>query len=236
MNRELQFYISGIREYAVYFLVVLVLLILIAQALLPQIENFITNRTILSESSIKLEELKNKAKLLAGMDKTASRQKLQKLNQALPIEKDVGLMLGALDRIAARSNVRLGNFSLPVGSFATTSAVPSNSKIGVPSIEVSLNLKGDINSIIKFITEAHQSLPVLRVGSISFTQESSTVNLSFYFKPLSTVSGIKAETPLPQVSKKQEDILQKILEREAPFIIQSEEKPTGEQKRTELFR
>lgn len=221
MKLKLDFGLDNIRGYAVHILVFLILFVLILKVLFPQLENVAVGRDLLVESNSKLESLNTKVKFLESLDKTANRQKLQRLNLALPVEKDVGLMLDALIEVVARSNVRLGNLTL--------SAAPLNSKIGLPILTVTLNLKGEISDIGEFITGLGKILPVMQATNVSLKGTSSTVTLSFYFKPVKTEEVTKQiSQEVPKISKNQEEIFQRILEREAPstIFLESESQPT----------
>lgn len=228
MSRELQFYWNNIRAYGVHLLIMVALVTVTVKVLLPQFENALLNRAQLLDNRTKLETLTGKVKFLESLDKTSSRQKLQRLNWALPVEKDVGLMLTALERAASRENVELGSFSFSVGIIATSSATTTTAKsgtaLGVPSIEVTLNVRGDIDEVARFINGLGRALPVMRVGGVSISERLSTVTLSYYFKPL--ISGkTSAAANLPQITKKQEDVFKRILEREMPIVAQIESPP-----------
>lgn len=222
MNFKLNLSLANLREYYIQILVFLVLFVLILKVLFPQIENLATSQELLAESNNKLESLNIRVKFLESLDKTASRQKLQRLNLALPADKDVGLMLDALTRIASRSNVRLGNVNL--------SMAVSNSKIGLPEVQATLNLKGETVDIIKFITEISKTLPVMQATNVSLKGSSTTLVISFYYKP-SEVKEVSRQIleGAPRISKNQEEIFAKILEREAPstIFLESENQPTG---------
>lgn len=214
MKLKLDFNLETIREYAVQIFVFLVLLALVLKVLFPQIENIVANRMLLVESNSKLESLSARVKFLESLDKTTNRQKLQRLSLALPPEKDVGLMLDALERIAARSNLRLGNLTL--------AATAQNSKLGIPEIQATLNLRGGILDLEKFVTEVGRTLPIAQVISVSTREASSTIVLSFYSKPVETKEVAKQALGAWKISKSQEEVFQKILEREAPSIISLE--------------
>lgn len=229
MKKRLDFNLDNIREYAVHIFVFLALLVLALKVLFPQVENIAANRMLLVESNSKLETLSARVKFLESLDKTTNRQKLQRLSFALPPEKDVGLMLDALERIAARSNLRLGDLTL--------AATAQNSKLGIPEIQVTLNLRGGILDLEKFVAEAERTLPIVQVRSVLTREASSTIVLSFYFKPVKTGEVAKqASWGATKISKSQEEVFAKILEREAPSIIflESESQPTGG--RTDPFR
>lgn len=225
MSREWQFYWSFVKEYVVYILVSIILLMLVIKVFFPQLEDFGTNRIRLDGANTKLENLQNKMKSLESIDKGTTSQKLEKLNQALPPEKDIGLMLSTLEYVAAKSNVKLGTFSFNVGNFDAASATV-NSSIGIPAISISVNLRGGIVDTTEFLSQLNKTLPVMRASNVSFTAGSSTIIISYYFKPL-PASKVSTETSLPEMSKNQQQILRQILERQFPSVTGQEEVPTS---------
>lgn len=230
MNRELEFYLEKIKEYGVYLLAFLVFLTLASRVLLPQIENIFQNRAQLLESSQRAEDLDKKVKLLASLDKTTGTQKLQRLNLALPREKDVGMMLAVLEQVAGRTNVSLGTFSLSVGSLdASQGAAIKNSKIGVPSLEVKLNLKGGVGEVSRFISQLRHTLPVMQIANAEISPGNSTITLFYYFKPAAALRPAGRADMIPQISKKQEAVWQNIAGREILFLTSpgSSETPGG---------
>lgn len=219
MNRELEFYLEKIKEYGVYLLAFFVFLALASWVLLPQIENVFQNRALLLESKQRVEDLDKKVKILEGLDKTTSAQKLQRLNLALSQEKDVGMMLAVLEQVATRTNVQLGTFSLSVGSLeATASNAVKNSKIGVPSLEIKLSLRGGIDEAKRFISQLRHILPVMQIADASISPGTSTITIFYYFKPLTALRPAGRADIIPQISKKQEEVWQNIAGREILFL------------------
>lgn len=223
MSRELEFYLEKIKEYGVYLVAFFVFLVLASRVLLPQIEDVFENRALLLENSQRVTDLDKKIKVLESLDKAATEQKLQRLNLALPAQKDVGMMLSVIEQVALRSNVSLGTFSLSVGSLeATASNAVKNPKIGVPSLEVKLSLRGGIDDISRFISQLRHILPVMQVADASISPGTSTITLFYYFKPPAALRPAGRVDMIPQISKKQEEVWQNVVDREILFLTSSD--------------
>lgn len=234
MNRELVFYIKLFREFGVHVALFLILVGLIFKVFIPQAQTVLANRTLTNEGNQHLISLQAKTQILKTTNRIEIRNRLQKLNLALPLEKDVGLMFSSLDNIAALSNTRLGTFSLKVGSFATSSAIPATSSVGVPALEVKLNVSGTTGNIAEFIKQAHKTIPLMQISSVSLGGLSSTVQLLYYYKPAATINQA-IDTPLPAISTARDKILREIEQREGPVIFNSEIPVTVKTSRPDPF-
>lgn len=205
MTREIIFYLNILKEYGLYIFIFLGLIALTALGIGPQFKNFSANRAQLAKISAKLNNLDSKIKSLEGLNKNALTTDLQKLNQALPSEKDVGAMLGVLDHVAARSGARLGTFSLSVGSLeSSTPSAAVTGNIGVPSIKLEVSLRGNLENVRRFVAELGKVLPVMDTSRVSYSGEgTSTITLNFYFKPLGTNISRSIDAPLPSPVNKE---------------------------------
>lgn len=233
MNKELAFYAKLVQEFGVYVGVLIALVILIFKILIPQVQSVFANKTVVNGGSQRLEALQTKTQTLRTTNKIEVSNRLKLLNIALPIEKDIGLMLSSIDNIAAKSNTRLGTFSVKVGSFATQSAIPTTSSIGVPSLEVRLNLIGKTADIAEFVRQTSKALPLMQVTSVSIGGVSSTVQLLYYYKPPIPISQT-VDIPLPILSS-QNKTLKEIEGREVP-AVESQGSEVVRTSRTNPFR
>lgn len=233
MSRELSFYTKLLQDFAIYIGFLIIFLLLLFKILIPQMESILTNRTLLQNSQEKLDNLETKVRILRGYNKEATREQLKKLNLALPLEKDIGLMLSSLDSVAARSKAQLGTFSIKVGSLATPSAATKDSTLGVPSLEVKLNISGEPREIAEFVKQTRSVLPIMQVSKVALTALSSSIDLVYYYQPTIPINSI-TDAPLPIFSSSQEKILSDI-ETRAPVLTGGAETEIDSSSRTDPF-
>lgn len=234
MTRELQFYLKLLTEYGVYLIAFVILFILFFKFTLPELSTFLEVRAQISDGKAKLDLTTSKVKALTAISQNEQEQKLQKLNRALPVEKDIGLMLSALEVASGVSEARLSSFSFSAGSVATesaTTAIPI-SKVGVPVVSINVRLKGSLRDIASFIKEAQRGIPILEVESVTYAQSLTTATINFYFKPLKLEPAIFSL--LPNISPSQAALYEEI-ERLAPASVLFQELDRGSS-RTNPFR
>lgn len=208
-------FLNNIREYGIHIGVFVVIIFLTLKFLLPQLDSLFVTRDTLAKTSSRRVALQTKLDILEGLNRPETNQKLDTLNKALPNQKDIGTMVGSLQYTSGKANVNLGSFSIIVGSLATASGAVS--KIGIPTIQFNLNIRGDIDDVSPFLRELNNIFPVLQVGTISFSGESAIITLSYFYKP--QVSQVGApDSPLPKTTVAQEDIFQKIKHRITPPV------------------
>lgn len=219
MTRELQFYLKSLSEYGIYAVVLTVLFILLFKFTLPEFSTLLQTRSEIGKEREKLDLATSKVKTLTSISQNEQEQKLQKLNNALPVEKDIGLMLSALEVAAGASGAKLSSFSFSGGSVATESAtaVVSSSKVGVPAVSINVRLKGGLRDIASFIKEAQRGLPALEIESVSYAQSITTATINFYFKPLKLEPAIFS--PLPQISPSQAALFKEIESLAPPSVV-----------------
>lgn len=210
MSKEIQFYYEKAKGHLLYMFVLFALVGLFFKLLVPQFESTLQNRVALSETREKLKNLENKRKVLERLDRVVVSERLTRLNQALPSEKDIGGFLTVLENVSARSGVRLGSLSVLVGPIATPSS--EQSKIGVPHLPINVNLVGDVLGVKDFVREMRKSLPVVSIEKVSFAEGSGIVGLSFFFKPFQV--SYQRDAPLPVLTKGYETVLEEVLKRE----------------------
>lgn len=234
MSRELSFYAKLLQDFAIYIGFLIIFLLLLFKILIPQIESILTNRTLLNDSQGKLDNLETKVRILRGYNKEATREQLKKLNLALPLQKDIGLMLSSLDSVAARSKAQLGTFSIKVGSFATPSAVTRDGTLGVPSLEVKLNISGEPRKIAEFIKQTRAVVPIMQVSKVALAGLSSSVDLVYYYQPAIPINSV-VDVPLPMISSSQEKILGDIETRVSALATGGVETEINSSSRTDPF-
>src|SRR3989344_2794897 len=121
----------------------------------------------------KADSLKQKAVILASLDKAELEEQVVAAQQLLPSDKNVFLLISQIEKAAAGSGVLLNRVETTPGSVgavsAGQSASPAPSGAGVqteiaPSVKVSVSLTSGYSSLLQFL---NNTLTLPRVISIS---------------------------------------------------------------------
>lgn len=108
--------------------------------------------------------------------------------------------------------------SAPVGNLPANNAVPVNRGVGtgtnsVPdglfAVNLSITINSNINGLQKFIQEIYIRLPLAEVVGIDGSEETTTINLRFYQKPLPEIM-LQDEQPISRMSPDNQALLEKL--------------------------
>lgn len=198
----LDFYRKNQKSVFMPVAILFVLLLLALFFIIPQVQLLLKVREDLREGKDRFSRLEaKKAQLQSTSAKLGTDFALSSL--AIPSSKDIGLMLVTLDIIAQRSSVVLGNFTTSVGSLDDSTAKTGGSI--APSINMIISVKGETTTIRNFLKNLLISLPLLKIDSISQTKNSTSIVLTFFYKPIiTTLPSVDSE--LPKLDKFQKTI------------------------------
>lgn len=110
--------------------------------------------------------------------------------------------------------------SAPAGNLPANTAVPVNRPSGTGSnavpdglspINLSVTISSNINGLQKFVQEIYARIPLAEVVSIDGSEETTTINLRFYQKPLPEIM-LKDEEPITRMSPDDQALLEKLSE------------------------
>lgn len=177
-------------------IIVLLSLMLFFQFVIPQFKSLLLVRKEAKESLLKLETLKANLDMLANIDEEVLDSQLKTLSLALPLNKDFIGILNSVFSTAQKTGVSLGNFSLKIGDISQ-----SESEDSFPNVKLSLPIDASITTINNFLEAINKSVPLSETYSIKAVNTSSTVNMSFYYKPLGA-SGYSEDARVNPISQK----------------------------------
>lgn len=135
------------------------------------------------ESSLKLGALKENLSVLANISEGTLDSQLKILNSALPLNKDFIGILNSIYFAAQATGVNLGSFSFKVGDISK-----SENGGNFPSVKLSVPINSGVSAINSFIKKISEMLPLSEVYLVKVGDVSSTVGLSFYYKPLNAAN------------------------------------------------
>lgn len=184
----------------------------------PTIEGIFQAKTNITDLENQLAQLTAKEEFLKKTVGNRLISQAAKLNNAIPSVINLPLILATLQKTAAAAGVTIGEFSIATNVAAIT-LIPVDKADKLSSFQFKVNLSGSFDNIERFIEQLGNVTPILRVVSLEFSQEKSSVVLSFYFQSSDTKT--KIDTPLIQLTDRQNKALEKVFELEPPVIEES---------------
>lgn len=185
-------------------LIIFVCFGLFLKVIIPQAQDLLLMREEEKALNGKIIALNNNLDYLSKMDGSNLDSQFKIASSTLPFEKDFVGVLNAISFSAGKSGVKVGDFSLQVGSLSLSS------QLGLkPSLDVSISVNGGIEGVKRFLKELTRVAPVSDVSAVQLAGVNSNLSLSFYYKPIPSFT-LNYYTPINPLSKNEKSILEKI--------------------------
>lgn len=187
-------------------IIVLSSLILIAFVIYPQITKLIVNQKTQDEIFNKSNFLEAKAQTLESYDPNDLSIKVNYALAAYPIDKDFLSAIGLLQNLAAASGFNIGSISLGGGE----------AKSGVSqSYGVKLEIVGPASLLSTLLNNIENTSRIMRISSVATSLakdvQSGTTSLLVEVLYAAAPAGFgSVDSPLPQISQKEEEIIAKL--------------------------
>lgn len=188
-----------------------VCVILFLTVIMPQIQTFLTMRDQVEGDSTKLATLQKNLTTISRLDDTKLDTYLTIASDALPTDKDFAGVLSAISSAAATAGSILGDYNFQIGDLIDTNV--KGQSLQLP-LQLSITIKGDLDTGRRFIEALKQQLPLSDVTSIS-VNSNGTISLAivFYYAPLPKIT-FDDSMPLITVSPKDQQVLDQLNESE----------------------
>jgi len=167
------------KPYLIQIVIILASIILFFQFVVPQFRTLLEVREEGIEASLKLATLKTNLDVLTKVNEEVLDSQLEVLSSALPLSKDFIGMLNSVYSTAQKTGVNLGSFSLKVGDLSGSEKIND-----FPTVKLSVPINSNIATINSFVETVNRAVPLSEVYLVKIGGVSSTVGLSFYYKPL----------------------------------------------------
>jgi len=193
--KSIKFIFDRNKFYILPCLIIFACIILFFQFVIPQLKSLIAAREQVKKASLTLAVLKENLNVLVNTNENSLDAQLKILNLALPLDKDFTGILSSIYYTSQETGVSLGAFSLRIGDLGKEE---KNDKFSTITLSVPVN--SDVAGVISFVEKISKTVPLSEVTLIKIGEITSTINLSFYYKPLG-IAGIKEDiriNPLPQ--------------------------------------
>lgn len=194
--KSLKFILNKNKPYTLPVVVMLVSIMLFFQFVIPQFGLLLSAREEAIKTSLKTETLKANLDVLTNINEETLDLQLKTLSLALPLSKDFFSMLNSVYFTAQKTGVDLGSFSFKIGDITK-----AESGENFPVIKLSVPINSGVTAINSFVETITRTTPLAEVYSVKVGNISSTVSLSFYYRPLS-VSNYSQDVRISPVSQK----------------------------------
>lgn len=133
---------------------------------------------------------------------------------AVPTQKDIILIYTELIDASLRAGVTLGGFSVQLGGVYTKdegeAAAEQRSQIGVPFVNILVNVAGPSLSVKNFADELYKSIPLVEIVKVNLLDNEAKYDVNFYYKPISLrPQGGSTEILVP-LTKEEDDLLKEL--------------------------
>ncbi len=193
------------KKYLTPILMIVVSIILVFAALIPQLNDLFTTLSRRSEEMRKLQIEKNNLTILNNINEDNLNAQLVTSLRALPSTKDFESVLTTISVAAGKSAVSLGNFEFKVGDLSKSVAGSGE----FPSLGITLIVNDGAQGTNRFLTSLAQSLPLSEVKSIDINGNYSTLAIAFYYKSSPVIKNTP-DSPIVPVSAKQTETLNQL--------------------------
>ena len=194
--KSLKFIFNKNKPYIFPIAIILVSIILFWQFIIPQFGALLMARKEARETSLELEALKDNLNVLTNIDEKSLDAQLEVLNLALPLNKDFSAILNSIYNASEKAGVIPGSFSFKIGDLSR-----SENDDNFPVIKLSVPINSGITAVNNFVETISKTFPLSEVYLIKIGGTSSTVSLSFYYKPLGA-SNYNQDSRISPISQK----------------------------------
>jgi hypothetical protein len=205
------------KPYSAYVAAITVSIIIFIFIVIPQYQELGQIREEEKATKDKITLLQNNVSFLASLDEQTVNKDFDIAFTALPAEKDFVGIINGITRSSVNAGVILNDFSFNVGTLASQSAVVEVQ----PSIKIDLSVQGNISATNQFIKNLSETFPMSSPISLSMSNTGSSVQVSFFYKPITPANG-DVSSPIQKMSSNDGKLIQ-TLEPQYDAIKQSEE-------------
>lgn len=195
-------------KYKTYFFPILLLVasfFVLLTIILPQFSQIQKVRQEIDAKKIQVAKLEKTYETLSKTNDLDSKSSFSTVTKALPSSKDLSLIFSALTSASSVANVELSSFSLKVGDVYGTRVDTASAVSGFPAITVETTIKSLSSlGLVKFVEEMHKKLPLSEVKKISGVEDTTTITMSFFYKPYDLTNLSKQDQISPLTSREQQ--------------------------------
>ncbi len=164
--------------------VALVAIVLVTIGALPLYRSVREYTKKITIKSAELEKLTSRVEILSKLDANVLQERVNILDNALPVKKDVLLYLDSINGLSRELGLTFGGISLTPGelSEATGSAKKNTQMNQLQSLETEVKMRGGQENVYAFLGTIEKVLPLMQIKNIKVSilgedQYALTLNL-----------------------------------------------------------
>lgn len=195
----------------VYASILLVSIFLIYFVLVPQVTNFFSIREEISRTRERIAVMNDNIAFLMSLNDQELNQDVSLVTTALPPERDVSLLLSAINDAARQSGVLLDDFSFQAGRISSRGSAPGATE-GDERAKITFNVQGSLTEITTLVTQLQQKIPLLAIAEVDATfgsNNSTEITVTYYTKALPLVQE-DASLPLKPLTNQNKALLDQL--------------------------
>ncbi len=178
----------------------------IFRIIIPQWTDISDVSLLMTQKQLTVDAKEESIRLLNSIPTEKVESDYSLITTALPVQKDIILIFSQLSDAAARSNVKLGGFSVKVGGIYSSDKSEKQdiqkTVEGIPYLNILVNVSGQTDGLKRFADELYKSLPLVEIASINIGKTDARYDVNFYFKPTvlrpanADTTALKSMTPV----------------------------------------
>jgi len=196
----------------VFLMVLLVGVILLIYAVIPQFQNVFTLNEEVKSAKSRITVLNNNKAFLQSVNNSTLKNDLEISFSALPSEKDFSGIITALNYISAKSGATLDDYTLAIGDLST----PTEGLEAYFPMRVDVVVTGSKESIFNFLKTSQEVLPLSEIASVETDFNSAQISFDFFFKVYKN-ENYSIATPIAPINMKGKQALRQIGSFRIPF-------------------
>lgn len=164
------------RAFIVPSAVLFACILLFIYVIIPQIQGWLMLQGQIVTLRNKVQTINQDLSNLSSVSDPDLDAKLTTVAKALPVNKDLIAILGALNTAGIGSGVTINDYTVQ----DTGATMEANNQ----TTQLTININGSLSTIKKFITALKNQLPLADVTELRSTNDMSTVTVAFFFSPV----------------------------------------------------
>lgn len=166
------------KSFVLPVVIIIVCLTLLFIVIVPQVQAVLDAKEKEKIEKQKLELLKNNYNLLQNMNLDKLNTEFEMLSKTLPSGKDFAGIINSISDKSVKTGVRIGDFEFTVGNISKN----TEGTIAFPSIQITLDVVGEPESILNFVKQLYKSMPLCEITTIEQGEKSARIKIQFFYK------------------------------------------------------
>jgi hypothetical protein len=190
------------KELTVPVIVLLVSLFLFVIFILPNILSFPSKKGERDVEIAKLNQIREAKKVLQNSDNDQLSSQVDLTSNTLPSDKNFEIILGAISEAATKSNTQIAGYQ-----FSDSGESKILSPNSIPTVDFIVSIVGGLDQASAFVDQLYATSPISEVTGISYSDQLSKINVSFFYKPFTSLNSADVALARERNSKENQALI-----------------------------